>query len=95
MLDQFATHRKQDPDFLRRWETVIDPIGLEWVLIILNVIDPNEMKRKRFANPNLNPAELVKIRLSKTNQMINEMAERMKRGEERISIPPRKQAVKH
>ncbi len=95
LLDQFATHRKQDPDFLRRWEIVIDPIGLEWVLIILNVIDPNEMKRKRFANPNLDPAELVKIRLSKTNQMINEMAERMKRGEERISIPPRKQVVKH
>jgi thiamine kinase-like enzyme len=95
LLEQFVAHRKQDPDFLRRWETVIDLIGLEWVLIVLNVIDPNEMERKRFANPNLDPVELVKNRLIKANQMINEMAERMKRGEERITIPPRKQAVKH
>jgi hypothetical protein len=94
LLEQFAAHRKQDPDFLKRWETVIDLIGLEWVLIVLNVADPNEMERKRFANPNLDPVELVKNRLIKANQMTNEMAERMKRGEERISIPPRKQAVK-
>jgi hypothetical protein len=95
LLEQFAAYRKQDPDFFRRWETVIDLIGLEWVLIVLNVIDPNEMERKRFANPNLDPVELVKKRLIKANQMTNEMAERMKRGEERISIPPRKQVVKH
>jgi len=93
LLEQFAAHRKQDPNFLRRWETVIDLIGLEWVLIVLNVIDPNEMERKRFANPALDPAELVKIRLAKAGQMINEMAERMRQGEDRISIPPRKQMV--
>ena len=93
LLEQFAAHRKQDPNFLRRWETVIDLIGLEWVLIVLNVIDPNEMERKRYANPALVPAELVKIRLAKAGQMINEMTERMRQGEDRISIPPRKQMV--
>ena len=93
LLEQFAAHRKQDPNFLRRWETVIDLIGLEWVLIVLNVIDPNEMERKRFANPVLDPEELVKIRLAKAGQMINEMTERMRQGEDRISIPPRKQMV--
>jgi hypothetical protein len=95
LLEKFAAHRKQDSNFLRRWETVIDPIGLEWVLIVLNVIDPREMKRKRFANPSLDPADLIKTRLSKAEQMINEMSERRKRGEDRISIPPRKQVMKH
>ena len=93
LLEQFAAHRKQDPNFLRRWETVIDLIGLEWVLIVLNVADPNEMQRKRFANPALDPADLVKTRLAKATQMIDEMVERMGQGEERISIPPRKQMV--
>jgi hypothetical protein len=95
LLEKFAAHRKQDPNFLRRWETVIDLIGLEWMLIVLNVIDPKEMKRKRFANPNLDPADLIKTRLSKAEQMINEMSERRKLGEELISIPPRKQVMKH
>jgi hypothetical protein len=95
LLDQFVAHRKQDLNFLRRWETVIDLIGLEWVLIVLNVVDPNEMQRKRFANPALDPAGFIKTRLAKAGQMIDEMAERMKQGEERISIPPRKQMVSH
>jgi hypothetical protein len=95
LLEKFTAHRKQDSDFLRRWETVIDPIGLEWVLIVLNVVDPTEMERKRFANPNLNPTDLIKTRLTKANQMINEMSERMKQGEQRISIPRRKRVVNH
>jgi len=95
LLDHFAAHRYQDPGFLKRWETIIDLIGLEWVLIVLNVADPNEMQRKRFASPSLDPADLVKTRLIKANEMIDEMAERMRQGEERISIPPRKQMVSH
>jgi hypothetical protein len=95
LLERFAAHRKQDPNFLRRWETVIDMIGLEWVLIVLNVIDPKEMKRKRFANTNLDPTDLIKTRLSKAGQMINEMSERRERGEEKISIPLRKQVIKN
>ena len=95
LLEQFAAHRKQDPDFLKRWETIIDLVGLEWVLIVLNIIDPNEMERKQFANPNLNPTELVNCRLKKASQMINEMEERMKRGEKWISIPQKKQVLEH
>jgi thiamine kinase-like enzyme len=93
LLEKFAAHRKQDPNFIRRWKTIIDLIGLEWVLIVLNIIDPNEMERKRFANPNLDPADLIKKRLAKADQMIHEMRERMIQGEERISIPSRKQVV--
>lgn len=95
LLEKFAAHRTQDPGFLRRWEAVIDLIGLEWVLIVLNIIDPNEMERKQFANPKIDPADLVRTRLAKAEQMINKMSERMKRGEELISIPPKKQAAKH
>ncbi len=95
LLGKFAEHRKQDPDFLRRWETVIDMIGLEWVLIVLNIIDPQEMRRKRFANPSLDPVDLIKTRLSKASQMINEMSERRKRGEDKISIPSKKQVMTH
>ena len=65
------------------------------MLIVLNVADPNEMQRKRFANPALDPADLVKTRLAKAGQMIDEMAERMRQGEERISIPLKKQMVSH
>ena len=95
LLEQFASHRKQDPNFIKRWETVIDLIGLEWVLIVLNVVDPNEMQRKLFANPALDPADLIKARLEKAGQMLDVMAERMRQGEKRISIPPSKQMVSH
>ena len=37
LLDRIAVRRKKDPNFLNRWSTVIDLIGLEWVLIILNI----------------------------------------------------------
>jgi len=95
LLEKFAAHRKQDPDFLKRWETIIDLVGLEWVLIVLNILDSNEMERKQFANPKIDPANLVKSRLTKAEQMINEMSERMKKGEKLISIPQKKRAVKH
>ena len=62
---------------------------------VAQVKDNQIHSRMRFANPNLDPAELVKTRLSKADQMINEMSERRKRGEDTISIPSRKQVMKH
>jgi len=59
------------------------------------VVDPNEMQRKLFANPALDPADLIKARLEKAGQMLDVMAERMRQGEKRISIPPSKQMVSH
>ncbi|MDP7353887.1 MAG: phosphotransferase [Desulfobacterales bacterium] len=89
LLERFADHRKWDTGFLRRWYAVIDLIGLEWVLIVLNLADPVEMKRKLFANPRQKPEVLVKSQLGKAAEMIRKSKVRMDRGEERVTVPGR------
>ena len=89
LLDWVACQQNQDPKFLVRWEGIIDLIGLEWVLIVLNVASKDEMERKQFSNPQLIPAELMSHRLNKAKNMIRKMHQNLNQDERFITIPSR------
>lgn len=56
--------------FLVRWEAIVDLIGFEWVLIVLNILSPDVMARKKFADPSINENNLVALRIAKAVEMI-------------------------
>ncbi len=89
LLNKFASKRALDPEFLQRWNIVVDLVGLEWILIVLNIADPKEMQRKQFARPGLEASVLIRERLNKANELIAPMKKRMRSGENFISIPPK------
>ena len=60
-------------DFWRRWELVVDLVGLEWLAIVLNVIVPETMLRKLFANPGIGADELLRERLERARKMCAEI----------------------
>ena len=60
--------------FLNRWELVLDLLGLEWVLIVLNVASPESRARRRFAEPFWREEELIRQRLQKARDMVRGMA---------------------
>lgn len=50
--------------FLRRVDLVYDLIGLEWLLIVLNVLSPETRARRKFADPSLSESALIETRLA-------------------------------
>src|SRR3989338_5001990 len=68
ILKQLAQNVALNPDFFMRLTTVLDLMGLEWILIILNIANPEVLKRRLYANPNLNLDELIKQRLQKAQE---------------------------
>lgn len=62
-LDAFCRGWKGAPSFRRRLGLVLEPIAMEWILIILNVLSPETLERRRFADPSLDPKRLVAQRL--------------------------------
>jgi hypothetical protein len=86
VLDRMANHFSEDSLFLKRWHSIIDLVGLEWVLIILNIAKLSEMKRKRFSNPDIDEEGLVDVRLARASQRVGNMISRMKNNLSPISI---------
>ena len=68
LLRRFSESLPDPAAFVRRWELVVDLIGLEWLLIALNIADPEVMARKSFANPKLNPGEMMQSRLDQVRR---------------------------
>lgn len=62
-LREFCRGWKGAPAFRRRLGLVLEPIAMEWILIILNVLSPETLERRRFADPSLDPKRLVAQRL--------------------------------
>ena len=62
-IDRFCRGWKDAPAFRRRLDLVLEPIAMEWILIILNVLSPETLERRRFADPSLDPKRLVAQRL--------------------------------
>jgi hypothetical protein len=64
-----------DPEvFLRRFELVRPLVGLEWVLIVLNVLAPAQMDRLRFSHPEAASRALVERRLRLARQLLRRLA---------------------
>lgn len=85
LLELFFKGTGENKFFMQRWELVIDLIGIEWILIVLNVADPEVIARKLFANPSLNQDELMKARLIKANEIMNSFEQY--RGHRFMTIP--------
>jgi hypothetical protein len=54
-----------------RLELTREPIALEWVLIILNVLSPEVLARRKFSNPTLDTKRLIKARLAEARKRLN------------------------
>lgn len=78
--------------FVKRWEKVVDLVGLEWVLIILNVVSPGVLERKLFADPDTNVERLVESRLLRAHERLDEAELWGGRGRF-LTIPDREQLV--
>lgn len=59
-----------DRTLRKRVEACHQLVRLEWVLIVLNVVRPEEMERKLFANPDKTPRVLAYERLQKAQEML-------------------------
>jgi thiamine kinase-like enzyme len=67
----YAEHKQTlDPTFLTRFTLVKPLIQLEWVLIVLNIAAPENLKRRLFSNPSLSVEELINNRWQTATEMI-------------------------
>jgi hypothetical protein len=64
-----------DPEaFRRRYELVTPLVGLEWVLIVLNVLAPEQRDRRRFSDPGTNSDDIVGRRLAVAKRIIRRLS---------------------
>ena len=69
-IRRFISYRKQDPTLENRFRAVCDLVGLEWILIVLNVLISTELERKQFASHGTAGKELVLARLEKAQELL-------------------------
>lgn len=68
ILKQFAKNSPLDEEFFKRLSLLLDLVGLEWILIILNIANPEVLERRMYANPGLNVEQLIEERLQKAQK---------------------------
>ncbi len=68
----FINHRKQDAGLEARLLAVCDLVGLEWILIVLNVLTRGERMRKEFAGSQQLGRELINTRLQTARRLLAE-----------------------
>jgi hypothetical protein len=88
LLDRFAAGLGDPEPFLARWEAVVDLIGFEWILIVLNVAVPEVLERRLFADPGADPLSLVRGRLERASRMLDAIEARPRGGRFR-TLPER------
>ena len=47
---------------------MLDLVGLEWIFIILNIANPEVLKRRMYANPKLKIESIIEERLQKAHK---------------------------
>ncbi len=67
VIKKFLLENQQDLKFWKRLSIVLDLVGLEWVLIVLNIANPEVLQRRYHANPDLNLQDLIGERLQKAH----------------------------
>ncbi|MBI3553544.1 MAG: phosphotransferase [Elusimicrobia bacterium] len=60
--------------FLRRYELVLPLVGLEWVLIALNMLAPEQLARQHFSNPNADARETILRRLAVAAKLLRRLS---------------------
>ncbi len=74
------------PELLNRLRTVIDLIGLEWVLIILNVAQVDKLKQKKSAFSELSVSELITRQYNKASDLLDQYATHYSNNRECITL---------
>jgi len=69
LLRAFAESRPRDPALWDRFSAVADLVGVEWILIVLNVTVPHLRRRKLQANPGQTAEALIVARLQRAQRM--------------------------
>jgi thiamine kinase-like enzyme len=67
----FKSNCAHPESFSERFNLVVDLIGLEWILIVLNIAAPGGLERKIHANPSLNAKKIIEDRLKKAMTMVS------------------------
>lgn len=70
--DRFLQHYPFPDQFNLRFSLVSELIGLEWILIILNIASPAVLERKKFANPSLDVGNYVTERVIKAQEKLKQ-----------------------
>ncbi len=72
VLRAFAEGRARDPGLWDRFTAVADLVGVEWILIVLNIVAPNLRRRKLRAQPDLTAKALIEQRIRRARLMANQ-----------------------
>jgi len=67
---EYLAHIGGNEEFVKRFDIVIDLIGLEWILIVLNIAAPGTIERRVFANNHLDVEQLISERLALATNML-------------------------
>lgn len=78
---------KHGDRILARWEWIVDLIGVEWLLIILNVADPSVVAQRRRADESLDLSTLIAARCAVAEKRVRFMEERVLREAKFLSVP--------
>ena len=68
-VERLAAGLPEPEAFLRRVDLLLDVIGLEWLLIVLNVLSADTRTRRKFAEPGLSEKALVLSRLKQARRI--------------------------
>jgi hypothetical protein len=71
LRDQFFKIFKSEAKLKERFDIVSRLIELEWILIVLNVLDPKKLERRKFANPELDLTNLLDSRFKKAQTLFS------------------------
>lgn len=61
----------------KRWELVVDLVGFEWVLIVLNVFDPEVMRRRLFASTDSKASDILASRMNVARTLVDQIEARI------------------
>lgn len=82
----YQNYIKEYPDIEIRFAIVNDLIAFEWLLIMLNVANPDALQRRLFANPGLDVEALIEQRLTHAQERFNHYLSVSKQGGEFLTL---------
>jgi len=81
------------PEIENRFSIVNDLIAFEWLLIILNIANPDALQRRLFANPTLDVEKLIKQRLLHAQKRFNHYLNVVELGGEFLTLADKPELI--
>lgn len=67
----YVLYIDNEKEFVQRFDLIIDLIGIEWILIVLNIATGDTISRRLFANKHLDVEQLISGRLTLAKKMLS------------------------